>query len=1137
MYLFDSHAVNEWGKNDMCEENNKARLFTCADIDSLAHLLLINSAYDGNRRPYNIHRISFEIRSNDVGDRENNEVTVSESKQTNLANVSIVSKSSVTANVDTTTLTSTRKVGRPKKVKRGPKPKTSVSTPPSKKPKIIVHSNIIVPRVDDEIETTSTHADDVLPPPQDDVMSVVSTTESCPAALGKISNISDNTLECNKGKRGRKASDVSLEERRKIRNKTYRSKNAATLLEAAKHYQVEHPESRRKADKKYNQLNSEIRRKIDKRYRTSNPDVYQQAVKRYRTTQQGKHLPVSLRRRFNMLIGEFKTNEEYAKISQFALKNSSLLDRDNCCKCPHCGAPLFHEELDRKKWCCGQNLYNVQQLKPLDATFYKNPLFLAHPRHYNDLFAFCAMVTKWKHKTGLGFMKIQGRTYHKVHDLNLKGTSYANQSYMYIDDGDARRMEASKFDYLKKEIIDQISRYLDSINNPFVKHYRRLSLEPSDQAHLVFECKTRRQAGPVLGEQPQSTEVAAVINTTEEAYDPRSIVIWKVGKGEKQRILNVFHPLMEPMQYPLLYPHGETGWGFGKYDKRGGKLSQLRYIRCLLLSDERFTAFNKLSETWLVDMYCRIEEERLNFIRRCQRNTNAGQMRVATLAEVRDVAELNQRRDDIRRERQNLGEDETIQGEGFVAGKIYLPHSFTGGPRFMKIKYMNAMAVVERLGIPDYFLTFTANGQWPEIKASTHKSCKMGEPQVVNRVFKLYLDELLRDLRSGRWFGDLVYFIYTIEFQMRGLPHAHIVFKVKDGPIQTTDVDRFIRADIPAENEAGGELRRLVLRHMIHGPFCARERRPGSNKYPPCFDQHLRKCSKFFPKKSSSVTYVDNHGFYNYKRDDQNKVAVRFGSGDVEIDDTWVVSYNAPLLLKYNCHLNLDKCSGRSVVHYLFKYITKEPAYAKPADQAADQPSANSAAPNPAGVLMETEAIQEPDEAKPAERDLNGPTNEGSGEDQRGAARRGRGRGGGRRTGRGREKVNPFIKDFRRLALEPSEKAHLVFECTTRRRAGPILGEQPQSTEVAAVISLIDEPNDPRQICIWKNGEGKRQLNVFHPIMEPFQYPLLYPRGELGWTINMKDNQGDKALRRTPFKLLPPNYFYTLLDPSINWRN
>ncbi|CAH1188745.1 unnamed protein product [Phyllotreta striolata] len=179
---------------------------------------------------------------------------------------------------------------------------------------------------------------------------------------------------------------------------------------------------------------------------------------------------------------------------------------------------------------------------------------------------------------------------------------------------------------------------------------------------------------------------------------------------------------MEPMQYPLLYPHGETGWGFGKYDKRGGKLSQLRYIRCLLLSDERFTAFNKLSETWLVDMYCRIEEERLNFIRRCQRNTNAGQMRVATLAEVRDVAELNQRRDDIRRERQNLGEDETIQGEGFVAGKIYLPHSFTGGPRFMKIKYMNAMAVVERLGIPDYFLTFTANGQWPEIKASTHKS-------------------------------------------------------------------------------------------------------------------------------------------------------------------------------------------------------------------------------------------------------------------------------------------------------------------------------------------------------------------------------------------------------------------------------
>ncbi|KAG8266815.1 hypothetical protein J6590_062950 [Homalodisca vitripennis] len=57
-----------------------------------------------------------------------------------------------------------------------------------------------------------------------------------------------------------------------------------------------------------------------------------------------------------------------------------------------------------------------------------------------------------------------------------------------------------------------------------------------------------------------------------------------------------------------------------------------------------------------------------------------------------------------------LGKTSHVQGEGGAKpGKIYLPSSFNGGLRYMKIHYENAMALVTRLGSPTYFLTFTYN--------------------------------------------------------------------------------------------------------------------------------------------------------------------------------------------------------------------------------------------------------------------------------------------------------------------------------------------------------------------------------------------------------------------------------------------
>jgi hypothetical protein len=56
-----------------------------------------------------------------------------------------------------------------------------------------------------------------------------------------------------------------------------------------------------------------------------------------------------------------------------------------------------------------------------------------------------------------------------------------------------------------------------------------------------------------------------------------------------------------------------------------------------------------------------------------------------------------------------------------VGRRIMLPASFPGSPRFMMQAYQDAMAIVRALGIPDVFLTFTCNPNWPEIQLELHE--------------------------------------------------------------------------------------------------------------------------------------------------------------------------------------------------------------------------------------------------------------------------------------------------------------------------------------------------------------------------------------------------------------------------------
>ena len=104
--------------------------------------------------------------------------------------------------------------------------------------------------------------------------------------------------------------------------------------------------------------------------------------------------------------------------------------------------------------------------------------------------------------------------------------------------------------------------------------------------------------------------------------------------------------------------------------------------------------------------------------------------------------------------------------------------------------------------------------------------------------------------------------VYTIEFQKRGLPHAHIFLWVerKDKNMTTDEIDNIISAEIP-DPDQNPELYQAVSDYMVHGPCGAQ------NPKSPCMHDG-KKCSKKFPKSFSDKTSFDGNGYPVFRRRD-----------------------------------------------------------------------------------------------------------------------------------------------------------------------------------------------------------------------------------------------------------------------------
>ena len=87
------------------------------------------------------------------------------------------------------------------------------------------------------------------------------------------------------------------------------------------------------------------------------------------------------------------------------------------------------------------------------------------------------------------------------------------------------------------------------------------------------------------------------------------------------------------------------------------------------------------------------------------------------------------------------------------------------------------------LGHPGIFLTMTCNPNWPEIEdALLLEQRAEDRPELCDRVFRMKLKLLLKYLKEDKPFGQITTFASVIEFQKRGLDHAHIIIFLINKP-------------------------------------------------------------------------------------------------------------------------------------------------------------------------------------------------------------------------------------------------------------------------------------------------------------------------------------------------------------------
>jgi hypothetical protein len=578
--------------------------------------------------------------------------------------------------------------------------------------------------------------------------------------------------------------------------------------------------------------------------------------------------------------------------------------------CENCGALFFPAEIGRNQRICCKNgrirlepytpphRFILDQLRdgPWSAEFRRNILY------YNNSLALCSIGVSYDPvvRNGPMVLRLNGIMYHNMNSLlpRSEGAARCGQLFIY-DTAIAGRLRQDLFPSCNAELL----RELDSImreTNPYVEMLHMMKDLADNVPDISMYISTRDVGGTDahrFNAPGSDKEIAVVFTATEDGRIHAADLVVHSTDGRKSKI-HELSPLCDAFLFPLLFPSGDLGWRLGlpmqMNTPKRSHVSLLEYYAYRFQYrrgglESSFVLYARaLTQLFVVFAYIRIEKNRLEYLRKLQTNNRA-----ATQIDLQD---------------HYLHNPQDLRPRGHF---IKLPSSFPGSPRAMHQHFLDSMEVVKSLGTPDLFITFTSNPKWVEFQRILGADQAVeNHPFLVCRVFHLKLKYLLQLITEKRFFGRVNSLCYVVEFQKRGLPHAHIVVILnEEDKIRTPEqVDHFLCAEIP-DKEARPILFETVMKMNVHGPCSpARCMRDG-------------KCRFNFPKPPSLTTDFASGSFPAYRR--RPGISVQYNGRIVTNQD--IVPYNPDLSVLMNAHVNVEICGSARCIKYLYKYIHKGP--------------------------------------------------------------------------------------------------------------------------------------------------------------------------------------------------------------------
>jgi hypothetical protein len=204
-----------------------------------------------------------------------------------------------------------------------------------------------------------------------------------------------------------------------------------------------------------------------------------------------------------------------------------------------------------------------------------------------------------------------------------------------------------------------------------------------------------------------------------------------------------------------------------------------------------------------------------------------------------------------------LREDEVhgLSGDGEVKEygvRQFIPASLPNSAEYLGEVVTKCFALSTQFGVPTFFLPFTMNLYLLEFMALKRGEGTFSDSAMATIGFPLKLNALVQKIKAEKSLGSVLAFVWRIEYQRRGLPHARLLFWSDCDTTDVAAIDKIVNVRFPRtsplchEHNLVADFRTLIKTYQIHNHSkrCAGEK---------------GRCKFGYPQPISSGTVLRGH--------------------------------------------------------------------------------------------------------------------------------------------------------------------------------------------------------------------------------------------------------------------------------------